>query len=136
MQKKSQASLEYVSILLLLFLALIPVMYIGYRDLNAKNSVAQAKAVALEITSVANQLRAQGQGSRMYVQIAMPENVDSASLNGTEVILKVRNPDGILTDVFATANANLSGSLPSKPGVYVLNVTVLGNGNVSVSTQV
>lgn len=134
--KRSQASLEYVAILLILLIALGPLLYFNNRDFTSKNTIAQAQAVVQQISSTANQLRAQGQGSRQVIQITMPPNVEAVYFNKTELTLKVRNKNGGLTDVFATANANLTGSIPNAAGVYFLNITVLSNGNVSVSTSV
>src|SRR3989344_8656508 len=91
---KAQASIEYVTVIALLLLALGPILYFGYRDLVTKNSVAQASAVVKQIASTADQVRAQGQGSRLVIQIRMPENVESASDSGREVMLKVRTAGG------------------------------------------
>ncbi len=129
---KGQASLEYIVVLLLLLLALIPVIYFGFQDVNAKNSLAQANAAAQQVVFAVDQVRMQGEGSRMVIRVSMPPNVESAGVGNNEIILKVRGPNGALTNVYGIASANMTGSLPNATGIYSINVSMLSNGNVSV----
>ncbi|HIH20114.1 TPA: T9SS type A sorting domain-containing protein [Candidatus Micrarchaeota archaeon] len=132
-KSKAQATIEYVTILILLLVALAPLLYLGYRDLVTKNSAAQAIAVVKQIASTVDQVRAQGQGSRIIMRVQMPENIESAFLNRSEVFIRIYSIDGQLSDISANTNANLTGSLPVVPGVYFINVTMLDNGTVSVA---
>lgn len=125
--------MEYASILVLMLVALAPLIYFGYQDLIAKNSVAQATAAVRQISSTVDQLRAQGPGSRLIIQVSIPENVESSSVLGREIMFKVRTQGGLLTDVYQATNSNLTGSLPTTPGVYSINITVLGNGTIWVA---
>jgi len=129
---KGQAGLEYIAILLLLLLALIPIVYFGYQDVNAKNSLAQANAAAQQIVFAADQVRMQGEGSRMIVRVTVPQNVESTKVGNNEIILRVRGLGGGLTNIYGIASANLTGSFPNATGIYLINVTMQSNGNVSI----
>lgn len=119
-------------IIILLLVVLIPVIYLGLRDIQATSQVSQAKIAVDTIAEAANRIYAQGPGSKTTIQIYLPNGVNYANLTGKEVNYNVILPGGGTTDVFALARGNVTGSLPTSVGTHILTVSMNSSGIVLI----
>lgn len=130
---RAQVGLEYAAIIILLLVVLIPLVYLGFRDIQTASQVSRTKIAVDAIADAANRVYAQGPGARTTIEIFLPDGINSVSITGKEVNYNVILPGGGTTDVFALAKGNLSGTLPMSVGRHLLILDMNSSGVVVVS---
>lgn len=133
---KGQVAQEYLIIISVAMLILIPVIYhannmlISYRD---ENKISSAKNSVNKLGETANWVFSQGPPARLTVEIYIPKDVENISLDNKTINFEVRTSSG-LTDVFYETIAELDGSIPETNGYY--RVAVVAHENyVNISTE-
>lgn len=137
--KKGQISVEYLLLIGLLLLIIVPLIYYGIREANANAAMASAEDVVKSLSVAADEVYALGSGSKKFVDVYMPKGVtDSYIGHATNeeakkevgLVLHIYGEDA---DVFSKANVEVKGSIedftttsgPKKIQVYALPGFVL-----------
>lgn len=126
-----QASLEQL-IVIAAALAFIAVSFYFASSYSSDSvKIAQSQDAVERLAAGADYVYSLGPNSKEYVTIYIPEDVQGILVNGSRVVFTVRTSAGT-TDVFATAKADLIGSLPAYRGKQKILIQYLANGKVSV----
>jgi len=126
---KAQVSLEYLTIVSIALLILVPLvlyanqMFLGYRE-NTRTSL--AKNAVKKIGENADWVYSQGQPARREIQVYMPDGIEEASLENNEVLLRIRTSAGT-SDIFYRTISPLDGSIPSNSGYYKISLVAFQN---------
>lgn len=136
--RTGQVGIEYMAILVLFLVVLIPVMYIGMVDIQIQGQTSQARVAVDSIADTADRVYAEGPGSITTVEVYLPPGMNPARsyLNNREVNINLYLATGSNTDVYALARGNLTpGPLPTLPGRHVLVVTMNSTTNNVTITE-
>jgi len=132
---KSQVAVEYLIIVSLAFMILIPLIlylnqtFIGYND---DNKLSRADEAVKKIAHTADWVYSQGPPAKQTIEIFIPKDVEKISLDNKTIEFKVRTSAGV-TDVFYETVAELNGALPSTSGYYFISLTAFQDYvNISV----
>ncbi len=130
--QRGQVGIEYMAILVLFLIILIPVMYIGIMDIQIQGQTSQARVAVDSIADTADRVYAQGAGTITTVEVYLPAGINYASFTNHEVDINLNLPTGDTTDVYAIARGNLTGTMPTVPGRHVLVVGMNESGYVTI----
>ncbi len=131
-RNKAQAALEYMMVIGLVLIILTPMVISVFQQIAVASRSRQAEIAAMQISSAANNLYAQGPGAKSTIDIFLPDGYSSQSyVSGNIVLIKVYVPGGF-NDALKISNANLTGSLPADSGYKQLTLEMLQNGTVMV----
>jgi|GEM_PF-5719695 len=132
--KKGQAGLEYVAIIALALVVLVPLAFFAVQRAQVNSNLAQADIAVSKIATAIEVVRAQGPGATIYLEYYLPGDASNLTIGGREVLLTMAGQSGQGQAVYRVASANLTpNSLPFVQGVYVLEVKHQASGNVSVA---
>jgi len=130
---KAQVAFEYIVIVGLVMLFLIPLIsYISSVQSRASTqlSISYAQNAANKLASQADLVYSQGPPAKVTTSIYIPPGIESSSIsssvNGSTIIFRVRVPNS-LTDVAASSNANIIGTLPQTEGNYQIAVEAVAS---------
>lgn len=126
---KGQVAFEYIVIVGLVFLLLIPVWsYMASVNSQASEAlyISQAETAARKIVSAADLVYTQGPPTQLTIDAYIPRQVESVVLLNTTVRFRLYSA-GSVTDVAATSLGTLSGSLPSSEGLYKFTIKAVDN---------
>jgi hypothetical protein len=131
-KKKAQVGIEYLALLAIVLIVILPIAYYAYLNIIVNGDVAQAQTAVSRIVDAANFVSAQGPGATTQVQIILPNSYDASKsfLNNTLLNIHLDVSGG--KDVLGFAEQKLLGSLPASSGVYYLTVSAR-NGYVYIS---
>lgn len=131
--RKAQAALEYMMIIGIAMLILVPIILYSYQQNETAMRINQAKLAATQISASAGSLYAQGPGAKTTLDIFLPAGYSAQSYaSGNIVNIKVYTPAGS-NDVIEITRANMSGSLPSDSGYRRIFMTMLDSGYVNIT---
>jgi len=132
---KSQVAVEYLIIVSVAFMILIPTIlylnqtFIGYND---DNKLSKASETVKKIGQTADWVYSQGPPAKQTIEIFIPKDLEEISLNNKTVLFKVRTSAGV-SDVFYESVAPLNGTVPSNSGYYFVSLTAFQDYvNISV----
>lgn len=129
-EKKGQLVLEYIALVGMIIIIVVPVLYIAGKGISENYRVTQAEDVVRSVAITADAVRALGHGSEQTVSIKIPPGVEQVSVggpSGNEIVVKV---DG--KELVATSGGKLWGNIPSEPGTYEIPITQIRQGIVKV----
>jgi len=137
---KAQSSIEYLAIIGLVLL----ILSIGTAVIWQQNEVAtrfqQADTTVRAIVTAADNVYAQGPGAKMQITVYFPAGylpsqsfLPYSAANNKTILLKIQTPGGI-GDIIGVSKANVTGTLPSSPGLKVVNLTA-GDGFVTITSS-
>lgn len=130
-RSRAQVSLEYMLIVGIIFVIMIPIFYYAARESTDQIRLNQAEDAVNTLARTADSLYALGPGSRDYVTVTMPSGVSGSSVNGSEITLRL-DIFGARSDILAFSQAPLTGSLKTDQGTYWILVEVLDSGLVKI----
>lgn len=128
---KAQASTEYVILIAVVLVALIPIFYFALQKSNTDIKINQVDDAVNALAKAANSVYSLGPGTKDHVWITMPEGVQDIIINGTEINIKI-SLLGKISDVHASTIGNVTGYISTNPGTYKIPVEALSNGIVLV----
>lgn len=128
--KRGQISVEYLILIGVIFLAIIPIFYYALQQSSQNVRMNEANDFVSTLASTADMVYALGPGSQDYVKVVMPGGVENVSISRNEISLKVRIFGGI-ADIFAYSKANLIGSISTGSGSRHISVKNI-NGTVRI----
>ena len=129
--KKGQISFEYIVLLGLLLIILIPTFYYTsiYTSQNVK--ISKAEDLVTSLAKAADEVYASSPGTKKYDWIDVPNGVRSSSVNLNEINIKV-NLFGKDSDVTAITRSTVTGNIPIAKGNYRIPVELLDSGVVLI----
>lgn len=122
---KSQTALEYLMLITLGMVIVIPVFYysLTYSSDAIKNE--QAQDAVNTLAKTADYVYSLGVGSSAKVLITIPQNVKNSSVEGKVILIKLELSSGV-TDIKATTKANVTGGIPTVAGTYTMFLNMTG----------
>ena len=133
MCKKGKPSVEYLIIVGVIMVALIPLFFYSVDKINSNLKINQADDTVNTLATAANIVHSLGPGTNKYVQITIPGGVSASTVNGTLIELKV-NVYGSTSDFYATTAITVSGNIPTEKGTYTISVLALDDGTVHIGS--
>lgn len=137
--KKSQVAMEYIIIVGLVLVILVPIILLYARyssETNYAVTASKAEVIANEIAKAANSVYFYGEDTQTSIEVDFPSGVESISFSGNEIVFSIRTDNGIseiakVTEVQLTDLSGL-GQIPLVPGRKKIIVKSLGD-KVAVS---
>lgn len=126
---KAQAALEYMMIVGLAMLFIIPVWAFiadSQQKTSAEMSLTYGRNAVKLITDTADVIYSQGPPAKFDIAVYIPKNVREITFNGSTIIFYMETEIGT-NDVASTSNAILNGSLPTGEGNYWVTIEAADN---------
>jgi len=135
--KKAQVSMEYLAIMGITLMMLLPIgvivsEYLGFS--NEQISMQQANEIARKITDNAETVYFLGYPSKITLKMYFPENIISADVMENGVLLLL-DATGTERDIYQKSAVNLTGELPISSGIHYIKIQALQK-QVNISTIV
>lgn len=129
--KRGQIAVEYVLLVGIALLALIPISYYAITESSKNIRMNEASDFVDTLAYTANMVYALGPGSQDYISVTVPGGVKSITFDRNEVEMKM-SVSGKDYDVFAASKANLTGSISTSQGTHHVYVRTLDNETVEI----
>jgi hypothetical protein len=134
---KSQAAIEYYTIISLALIILLPLSVYVYQLLNEygdDTNLSLAKDTVNKLGENADWVFSQGPPAKISLEVYIPKGVEHVYLDNKMILFNMRTTAGI-TDVYYQTICNLTGSIPIKSGHYPISIVANVNDvNISVVT--
>ncbi len=131
-----QAATEYLIVIAISLLFLTPVILMGNNavvDLKRTTDNVVARDAVDKITDMSRIVYAQGAPAKITDKVKFPGNIISTTLSNQMIIMKI-SAGSASNDIFNIVDFNVSGSLPTTPGVHRISVEAIDYGvNISVA---
>ena len=130
-----QASTEYLMIMVLAMLILIPLISVIYSQTSTSRHEIGISALrdSLEgLADSADMVQAQGHPARITRSLHLPQGTAYANITENHFVVRVETSAGP-TDYSARTSANLKGSLPDSAGSHRITLTMEEEGYVNVT---
>ena len=110
-----QSSLEYLLVVAITFIVILPTTYLFYsysKESGYEITDAQVTKLGRGIVDAAESIFYSGQGSKMVLELNVPDNVDTAQIiDGRELVFNVTTSFGVSEIVFfSSVNLTTAGS--------------------------
>lgn len=119
---KAQVAVEYIIIISLAFVILIPLI-VNVNELlrgyNEDTRISLAKNTVKKLGESADWVYSQGKPAKMSLEIYIPEGITEVSLDNNTILFKIKTSAGV-SDVYYETVAPLSGSIPTTNGYYLV----------------
>ena len=133
MQKRGQASVEYLILVGVMLAFIIPIFYYSLTEISNSLRINQAESAVNLIAGKIDNVYTLGSGNRETVKITLPKGTVSLGIIENKSIELKLLIFGNQTENFKNTKANnIIGSFPIEPGVYHLQIEGLDNGDVKV----
>ena len=122
--KASQVSVEYLTIMGFVALVTVPLLVIYFNSVQSTGdeiSGRQALQIARKIADASESVFFLGEPSQATIKAFIPKNIVSAVVNNTYIIFTIKTKDGI-SDIVQLSSVNMTGTLPTSPGIYSIKV--------------
>lgn len=134
--KKGQVSLEYIFVIGLSLVLLLPMVVVFYTQstrLQEDIDLAQAEKIVLELRDAAEEVYYFGAPSQQQIDIYFPEHVRNITITADSINLYYQTLEA---PIYAESDAplNMTGTLKSYPGLHRITVTA-GEDGVIISEQ-
>ena len=127
--KKGQAAFEYMAIVVIVMMFIIPLWYYGLstrQGVSGDMSISYAKNAARKITGTADLLYSQRENASVKIMIHIPDGVQYTEISNRNVLIVVATPSGNVT-VLEQSKANITGTIPTVKGDYYYMMRVMGD---------
>ncbi|MEK6817075.1 MAG: class III signal peptide-containing protein [Nanoarchaeota archaeon] len=131
LKKRGQVSVEYIMIVGIVLLLLIPIFYVSSEKISNEVKVSQANDAVTSLARAVNVVYSLGPGTKRFIEITIPGGVESTEVNGKLIQIRLHLFGGT-SDVYATAITNVSGYVPSERGTYHLPLEAQEDGTVRI----
>lgn len=120
--KKSQVGVEYLIVMGFVSLMLVPlaiVYFTSVQDTTDEIGSRQAINIARRIVDASETVYFLGEPSQTTLKVSVPQNIQSAAVNGREIVFTMKTKNG-LSDLVQISSVNMTGSLPDEPGLHLI----------------
>ena len=134
---KAQAAVEYLTMISISLLVLIPIwLFVSNinTDVQEELNLGYVKQSVKRIGEAADLVHSQGYPAQLIIEVRIPENIGSVSIQSNELSVRVLKNEGP-SDVFYVTNANLTGDLDGvfeTPGVKRVLVQAVPFANSTI----
>lgn len=127
--RKSQSSIEYMMILgfaliAIMILFIISIFYSG--QANDQLLINQVDQIAKKIRDSSESIYYLGQPSKTTIKVYMPDKIKQINIAQKELVFTVTTQKGE-TNIVYLSRVNLSGSIPTTPGIKYLTIESKGD---------
>lgn len=129
--KRGQAGIEYVILIGILLLFFIPIIYYSLTEASKSVKLGQLENMVTRLGKAVDAVYALGPHSREIIPVTIPEGVESASVTGHEILLRVAG----IEEVLVITKAQVTGTLPITKGTYFIIVEAQPSGIVNVQQR-
>ncbi|MFH0798253.1 MAG: hypothetical protein V1906_02465 [Candidatus Woesearchaeota archaeon] len=131
LNKRGQVSTEYIMIVGIVLLLLIPIFYISAEKISNEIKVSQANDAVTSLARAVNVVYSLGPGTKRLIEITIPGGVENTEVNGTLIQIRLHVFGGS-SDVYAMTITNVSGYVPSQKGTYHIPLEAQEDGTVRI----
>ncbi|MFW5991224.1 MAG: class III signal peptide-containing protein [Candidatus Nanoarchaeia archaeon] len=128
-KKRGQVSLEYVLMVGIALMLLMPLMliYINHQQtIKDDVNIIQSRKIVESIVDNSEKLHFIGSPAKTTLKARFPEEIQDINITNNRVIFFVRNQDTVIT-VYKYSDANLTGDLDPSPGMRRIVITAEDN---------
>ena len=128
MKRKAQVTMEFMMVIAFILIAMMPLVYLFYgqsQDYTKQVSGDQIQQAAQRITDAAAKVYYLGKPSRMTIDVYFPEKLESAFIQGNDVVFQVKR-NGIINDISSMSAVPINGTLPTGEGIHTVTVESRG----------
>jgi len=130
--KKAQSSVEYLALLGFLLLITFIFFMQANREIGQKIVDTTAINAVEKIAATVDEVYRLGPGTKLYVSVDIPPNVEGSIAEQHEVGLQVRVPDAGITDVIKIVDGTVIGAIPLRQGQAMITVEMLDSGVIII----
>jgi len=131
--RKAQVSVEYIILVGVLLIVLIPLFYYSLTNASEKVKLSQAENTILTLAKTVSEVTALSPGTKKYATISIPGGVQSTMINGSEITLTFIK-GGKNSDYTSVVRAIVVGNIPTQKGIYRIPVELLESGVVQIGS--
>ena len=133
--RKSQAASEYIILIGILFVLLIPILYYTLTTSNENVRLNQANDAVVTLAKAADTVYSLGPGNKKFVWVTIPSGAKMA-INGNEITMKL-SIYGSESDVYQTTKGTLeAGKIgDSTISSNLINPSNIGRGTYNVKVE-
>ena len=134
---KAQIGLEYMAVLTILIVFIVPLFYIANERINVARTTSEARIAANTIVSSANAVYAQSPGSKLTAQVYIPQGyvANTSYIANKTVSLRFSLANGNPFEAFGLTKGNITGRLPPYAGRHVMTFMLNQNGYVIINVS-
>ena len=133
-EKRGQAGIEYIVLIGVLLVFLIPIVYYSLDQSSFQVKVSQIENALKRLTKASDSVYALGPGARDVVVITMPHGIEEIQIENYTINFKVSILGGISDYGFPTI-ANVTGTFPKTPGTYRILIIHEPTGHVNLTLK-
>ena len=133
-RKRGQAGIEYVILIGILLVFLIPTIYYSLNEANNNVKLTQLESSVRRLVKAADSVHAIGPGAIEIITVTLPSGIQKVNISGTEILLEVSMFGGV-SDVHFPSKVQLVGNLPTKEGSYNIRVESQRSGKVNITQR-
>jgi uncharacterized protein (UPF0333 family) len=129
MEKRGQVAIEYITILGFILVTTLVMTYLFTQHTGALGDAVvehQVERVAEKIVDSAEAMYFLGEPSRTKLKLYFPVGILNASVSGQELVFTVQTSQGH-DEVVKYSQVNLTGTLPTSPGIHYIQVEAQGS---------
>jgi hypothetical protein len=122
--RKSQISIEYLSILGFVMITVTVLLFISYyysRSIQDQIAMNQVDKLVKEIIDAAESVYYLGKPSLITIKATIPERVESINFANNEVTIVIRTKNGN-TEISYVSSVAITGTLSTSPGIRYIKV--------------
>jgi hypothetical protein len=126
---KAQVAIEYLTIISIAFIILIPlILYVNdlLNNYNDDTKISLAKNTVKKLGENIDWIYSQGQPARTTLEIYIPDGITNVSLANKTILLKIKTLAGT-SDIFYETVPSLNGSIPTTKGYYMVTLVSYEN---------
>ncbi len=131
---KSQAALEYMLVLSLALLFIIPFFLLAQnsvRDLDSNINLIESKETIEKLSDGAKLVYAQGEDAKMSLYVKFPKNIISTHVVQQMLIINI-GANSMNNSIFEVFDFNVTGTLPDTYGTHKI-ILININNTVNIS---
>ena len=132
--KFAQAAIEYIVLVGVIMVFLIPVIHYSLNEANTSLKINQLENSVRRVAKAADAVYAIGAGASELITITLPYGIESTNISNNQILLKV-SMFGAVSDVIYATRVNVTGTLPNLPGTYNIIVKALSNLTVEIKQK-
>jgi uncharacterized protein (UPF0333 family) len=129
--KRGQIALEYIMIIGVLFIIVVPLFFYASNRANTEIKMNLADDAINTIANTVEMVYAMGPGTKEYVRVTIPSEVQYTIVNGTELIMTLTVFGGT-SEIVVPTKPIVVGSIPTVAATYKISVEALPDGRVRV----
>ncbi|MBI2084715.1 MAG: hypothetical protein HYT70_03855 [Candidatus Aenigmarchaeota archaeon] len=123
---KSQVALEYLFVIGLVTMIILPIFYFSTTNSLDSVRVSQAQDTVDALAKASDYVYSLGVGSSEKISIIIPDGVLESSVQNKTILLRLQLSSGV-SDMKAVTKANVTGSVPNATGTYNVIVNMTGS---------